>query len=454
MDAMVIRGGSSSKRRAAVSSRTQRESITTAAVDRGFVALPIDAYLRSRILGANELDERTLLLVDVSGGDPWRAHAALLRCVGAIAPSASSADFSPRTWRQQTSIGARSARQLPSGTGRTRITANCPPGFARIACTRVCRLRPPCRRRAAASRCRRCARSTRCLSARLTPEHHAGQASERTRTDEGSIRDARGSHRACANRPGRRPRARGTVWQATTRIADAAFVEAEALCRAVLEAPRLPPELKTWTLAVLADALLWQGRLGDTTDFEADGLSALDPVAAAEAYQIKVRLLLAQGRGFDAGRCVGRLKTLASHAKDMTVHAIANIADLALLAASGDLARASHAFGAAAATSRTAKTPFRAAWARLLWVDMLRRAGCSEAARPHLDRLSRLARAAPLLLQREIGRRLSGDDLPTVSTSRAPQLRPSALSVALLRAAHEDDDDKEAIRRLIDTRGT
>ena len=144
-----------------------------------------------------------------------------------------------------------------------------------------------------------------------------------------------------------------------------------------------------------------------TIDFEVDGLSALDPVAAAEACEIKVRLLLAQGRGFEAGRCVGRLKTLASHAKDMTVHAIANVADLALLAASGDLARASQAFDAAAATSRTAKTPFRTAWAHLLWVDMLRRAGCSEAARPHLDRLSRLARAAPLLLQREIGRRLS-----------------------------------------------
>ena len=55
----------------------------------------------------------------------------------------------------------------------------------------------------------------------------------------------------------------GRIWQATTRIADAAFVEAEALCRAVLEAPRLPPELKTWTVAVLADALVWQGRLGD-----------------------------------------------------------------------------------------------------------------------------------------------------------------------------------------------
>ena len=52
------------------------ESITTAAVDRGFVALPIDAYLRSRILGANELDERTLLLVD----SPAIRRARMPRC--------------------------------------------------------------------------------------------------------------------------------------------------------------------------------------------------------------------------------------------------------------------------------------------------------------------------------------------------------------------------------------
>jgi DNA-binding NtrC family response regulator/tetratricopeptide (TPR) repeat protein len=426
------------------------ESITTAAVDRGFVALPIDAYLRSRVLGANELDERTLLLIDVSGGDPWRAHAALLHASAQSprphllltfhhAPGASK----PASVRE-----ARASYLPERGEGESPQIAHLVSRASRAhefaasgrhaAAERL--LRDVAAALARRDACRHAARLNITL-ARLLSER--GRTKAAFETLEEAIAQARTAREDDLALEGR-------IWQAATRIADAAFVEAEALCRAVLEAPRLPPELKTWTLAVLAEALLWQGRFGDTTDFEVDGLSALDPVAAAETYQIKVRLLLAQGRGFEAGRCVGHLKTLASHAKDMTVHAIANIADLALLAASGDLARASQAFGAAAATARTAKTPFRAAWAHLLWVDMLRRAGCSEAARPHLDRLSRLARAAPLLLQREIGRRLSGDDLPTVSTSYAPHLRPSALSVALLRAAHEDEDDKEAIRRLID----
>ena len=425
------------------------ESITAAAVDRGFVALPIDAYLRSRILGANELDERTLLLIDVSG-DPSRAHAALLHA-SAQSPRPHlllTVHHAPGASKPASVREAR-ASYLPERVERES------PQIAHLM-SRASRAHEfaASGRHAAAERL---LREVAAALARRDAWRHAARLNitlarllnERGRTKaafetlEEAIAHARTAREDDLALEGR-------IWQAATRIADAAFVEAEALCRAVLEAPRLRPELKTWALAVLADALVWQGRLGDTIDFEVDGLSALDPVAAAEAYQIKVRLLLAQGRGFQAGRCVGHLKTLASHAKDMTVHAIANVADLALLAASGDLARASHAFGAAAATSRTAKTPFRTAWAHLLWVDMLRRAGCSEAARPHLDRLSRLARAAPLLLQREIGRRLSGDDLPTASTSYAPQLRPSALSVALLRAAHEDEDDKGAIRRLID----
>src|SRR5262245_17830179 len=49
----------------------------TAATGRGFVAMAIDAYIRAYVVGAPELDERTLLLID-PGADPARAHAALL----------------------------------------------------------------------------------------------------------------------------------------------------------------------------------------------------------------------------------------------------------------------------------------------------------------------------------------------------------------------------------------
>ena len=56
---------------------TATEAIVAAAAGRGFVAMAIDAYVRAYILGAPELDERTLLLVD-SGANPARAHGALL----------------------------------------------------------------------------------------------------------------------------------------------------------------------------------------------------------------------------------------------------------------------------------------------------------------------------------------------------------------------------------------
>src|SRR5438067_6155362 len=40
------------------------ESIVAAATERGFVALPVDAYHQERIVDARQFDERTLLLVD------------------------------------------------------------------------------------------------------------------------------------------------------------------------------------------------------------------------------------------------------------------------------------------------------------------------------------------------------------------------------------------------------
>lgn len=53
------------------------ERISASAFSRGFVPLEIDAYMRKRVLDDNELDERTLLLLD-AGAEPSRAHAVLL----------------------------------------------------------------------------------------------------------------------------------------------------------------------------------------------------------------------------------------------------------------------------------------------------------------------------------------------------------------------------------------
>jgi hypothetical protein len=92
------------------------------------------------------------------------------------------------------------------------------------------------------------------------------------------------------------------LWQATTRIADAAFVEAEALCRAVLEAKQIAPDLTAWAGSVLAEALLWQGRVCEAPDLDVRGMAALDPVVAAHGCDVRMRCLLAQAQVFEAGR--------------------------------------------------------------------------------------------------------------------------------------------------------
>ena len=74
---MVIPAGSWPTSRGRGCGRERRNPSCNAATSRGFVAMAIDAYIRARILGAPELDERALLLVD-SGADASRAHAALL----------------------------------------------------------------------------------------------------------------------------------------------------------------------------------------------------------------------------------------------------------------------------------------------------------------------------------------------------------------------------------------
>src|SRR5262247_1452860 len=55
----------------------EAERICTFASSRGFVPLGIDAYMRKRILGDTDLDERTLLLLDTAG-EPLRSHSVLL----------------------------------------------------------------------------------------------------------------------------------------------------------------------------------------------------------------------------------------------------------------------------------------------------------------------------------------------------------------------------------------
>jgi DNA-binding NtrC family response regulator/tetratricopeptide (TPR) repeat protein len=422
----------------------EAERIGACASTQGFVPLGVDAYMRQRILGDTELDERTLLLVDTRG-EPSRAHSALL----------DAAAHSPRphvllTLRgpsdQQRVIREARAAYVPQVATRdsqhvAELVARGQRAGAFVACGR----------HAAAERL---LRDVIAALARRDARAHAsrfGITLAGVLSDRGRLRDAR---TALEGAIGFAQSIRceqlivlGRIQQASVRIAEAALVEAEALCRAILESPNVALPLRAWTEAVLARALLWQGRVDEAPDINESALSGCEPRAIAEAREVKANVLLAKGEPFEAGTCVARLKAVAAEVRLPPVDVAAHAADLAVLAAAGDLARAHEALQEVIAGARIAKLPLRDAWARLVWIDALRRAGDTARTRPHLARLQRVEGIAPALLRREI-RRLT----TTASNAGLPATTPqprSVFAIALLRMTQEDDDDMTAVRRVV-----
>jgi len=424
----------------------QAERISASASSRGLVPLGIDTYMRKRVLDDTELDERTLLLIDTAG-EPSRAYSVLLQ----------AAAQSPRphlllTFRKAIGERPRLVREARAAYV-ARVTDRDSPRVTELV-LRAKRANEfvTCGRHAAAERL---LRDVIAALARRDAFVHASRLSITLADilgDRGRLADAYASLEE-AIRLAQSVRAdslvvESRIRQAGIRTAEAAFVEAEALCRAVLEGPDVEEALRSWTQAVLADTLFWQGRVYEAPDIDVRTLAGLELRVIAEACEVKTRVLLQKGEIFEAGRCVAYLKKLAGDNAEARVQLIAHAADLAVLATAGDLTRAGGAFAAAVAAARVAKVPLRDAWARLAWMDALGRGGDEQSARSHLIRLQRVAVIAPALLQREIRRRVSGHISPSPSPVLPRQPR-SIVSIALLRTAQEDDDDMAAVRRVI-----
>ena len=423
----------------------EAERISASASSRGFVPLGIDTYLQERVLDDTELDERTLLLID-TGGEPSRAHSVLLH----------AAARSPRphlllTFRR--AMGERSPRLVREARAAyvARVTDSPRVTELVVRATRASEF-VACGRHAAAERL---LRDVIAALARRDAFVHASRLSitlSGILGDRGRLADAytslEGAIKLAQSGRAEDLVVEARIRQATIRTSEAAFVEAEALCRAVLEGPDVGGALRSWTQAVLADALLWQCRVYEAPDIDVGNLTGLELRVIAEACEVKTRVLLAKGEIFEAGGCVACLKKLAGGSGEARVQVIAHAADLAVLAAAGDLTRAGEAFSAVVAAARAAKVPLRDAWARLVWMDALRRVGDDQRARSQLIRLQRVAAIAPALLQREIRQRLSvnGSSHQFAVLPRQPR---SIVSVALLRTAQEDDDDMTAVRRAI-----
>ena len=203
------------------------------------------------------------------------------------------------------------------------------------------------------------------------------------------------------------------LWQAAARTDAGRLTDAEAICRAVLLTRQLSPGRQAWATAILARVLLWQGR-GDEA---ASCLPALpgdaadiDAIRAASIDATAVRVLLAMGDVFQAGQRARALITKMGADAEPLPRLVALTAHLRVLTAAGDLDLAHRTLEEILALARQARAPLRAVRARLIWHDALHRAGRAREAHGERQRFARLRRPAPALLRRAIDQRLSAHD--------------------------------------------
>ncbi|MBI4887880.1 MAG: hypothetical protein HY824_12360, partial [Acidobacteria bacterium] len=218
------------------------------------------------------------------------------------------------------------------------------------------------------------------------------------------------------------------VWQAVARTDAGRLTDAEAICRAVLLTRALGPDRERWAHATLARVLCWQGRVEEALRCQlappGEGAGDGDEALAATIEAAAIRTLLAAGDLFRAGLCARTLVDRTQESADPIAKAVALTAHLRVLGAAGDLVLAERTVQAVCGLARANHAPWRAVRARLIWHDALRRAGRRREAQRELDRLARLRRVAPVLLQRAIESRVAdaarGADGVLASVRTAP----------------------------------
>ena len=253
----------------------------------------------------------------------------------------------------------------------------------------------------------------------------------------------------------------GRIWQALARADDGRLTEAESICRAVILAASGLPDRQAWARAVLARVLLWTNRIDEAGQLDLSvpagpkdppygSEGALDEPVAACVQATVVRVCLATGRAFEAGQRARASLGASESSGDPVVRLIARVSHLRVLTESGDLALAEEALRQVVDLARTARAPLRAARARLIWLDGLRRAGRNRDARREAAYLARIARGAPQLLRRTITQSLARIDVPPqpVRGTRAPHGGSSA--IPLVRLAHEVECDREAVQGIVE----
>ena len=441
---------------------------------RGFVPLLVPLYIRLRHALADELDERTLLLIGHEETGATDARAALLQAATRCARPHVLLTFTTVS-TSQALVTVKEARALYKADASRGAGAKA-------------ELTPELKKLAdRASRALELGRSGRHAAAERTLREVAGSLARRqafelaatTATDLGRVLLERGRAPAAerafeeaaqygrsAGVPGADEDAR--LWQATARIDIARLTDAESVARAVLLANAPESFRHGWAHAVLARVLMWQGRVEEAVVSSLPAIIGArgayagnavghDPVVEASIDATAVRLLVVSGDLFQAGLKAQALTTSTTNDVDPLPRLIAATAHLRVLTAAGELDFAEQRLHEIVGFARAARSPLRAARAHVVWHDALCQAGRASDAHRALTRVSRMSRVAPTLLKREIERRMARLPVagPAVSVGRFSQTTrvAPALVPSLVRLAQEEEDDDAALKQLIDRTG-
>jgi len=241
-----------------------------------------------------------------------------------------------------------------------------------------------------------------------------------------------------------------SVWLAIARTDAGRFTEAEAVLRAVkLTGVLTNDPLSTWANAALARCLVHQQRSGEAVQLlDAEVGHELDSFFAVTILAAHARVLLSEGKAFDAGQRARAAIERADRSGNVLIQTIAETAHLRVLAAVGDLQLAGERKARVVDLAKRAHAPLRALRARVIWTGMLRRAGRVREAEIEGRKLARAASAVPMLLRQQIEEVLTAPR-STRQTIALTSNDDSRFAMSLVRIAQDEDDDQAAVRKVL-----
>jgi DNA-binding NtrC family response regulator len=427
----------------------------------GFVAIAVEMYLRVCDVLREELAERTLMLIGGFATALPRARAAFIEA-SARAPRAHVL----LTFRSTAERGRASVvREARAAYGMARAPAPVQPTGGELAryLDDVARAEGFCLggRHAAGERLLRKTAAALARRRAYVLSANALIALGRMLLERGRSSDAdvtfNDAAREASNGGDEETTLKARIWQAGARCECERFTEAESLCRATLLAGSLSLAPRRWAEAMLWRVFLWQARgcaeSRTPAQLTEDERHELGGFIAAFVDDVAVRVSLEGGRIFEAGQRATSATASADASGDPLARAVAHGATLRVRCVAGDLEAGRNSFDLIHQAARQAHAPLRLARARLLWHDALRRAGRSREAETELAKLARVRAAAPPLLRRAIDRRLAGRDTSSSAVFIAPMAETALAASTLIHLAHEQDDDRAAVRLVLERVG-